>query len=162
MKKTSILSILVLLPLTSFANSMFTVSKSVKPKNVLHYEAAIKNCSFVSPFVNAQWKMDEERGQREGLTATEKKYLQPKVTYNKDKEFDFTLDAVKELKVTGTDLREIKVRLVNCEARAYTEYKGQEIQLTNIHLKTTLISVTGATITGKKADGSKFSVTLTK
>lgn len=161
MKIISIVSLVALLPLSSFANSMFTVSKTYKPKNVLHYEAVVKNCAFVSPFVNPQWKMDEERGQRETLTSTEKKYLQPKVTYSKDIEFDFTMDAVKELNA-GTDFRQIKVRMEKCEAKAYTEYKGQEIQLTNIHLKTALATVTGATITGKKADGSKFSVVLKK
>jgi len=106
--------------------------------------------------------MGEERGQREGLTATERKYLQPKVTYSKDKEFDFTLDAVKELNVGGNDLREIKVRMKNCRAQAFTEYKGQEIELTNINLKTTLMTVRGATITGKKADGSRFILNLSK
>lgn len=141
---------------------MFTVTKTYKPKNVLHYEAAISGCKFASPYVSALWKMDEERGQREGLTSTEKKYLQPKVTYAKDTEFDFTLDAVKELKVPGNDLRKIRVRLSNCRAQAFTEYKGQEIQLTNIHLKTSLMTVTGATITGKKADGSRFILNLSK
>lgn len=159
--KTSILALAVLFPLSSFANSMFTVSKTYKPKNVLHYEAAIKNCKFVSPYVSAQWKMDEERGQREGLTATEKKYLQPKVKYAKDTEFDFTLDAVKELK-TGNDFREIKVRMSNCRAQAFTEYKGQEIRLTNIHLKMSMMSVAGATITGVRPDGSRLVLNLKK
>lgn len=160
--KTLILALTILFPLSSFANSMFTISKTYKPKNVLHYEAVVKNCKFVTPYVSAQWKMGEERGQREGLTATERKYLQPKVTYSKDKEFDFTLDAVKELNVGGNDLREIKVRMKNCRAQAFTEYKGQEIELTNINLKTTLMTVKGATITGKKADGSRFILNLSK
>lgn len=162
MIKTSILFLAVLFPLSSFASNMFTLSKTYKAKNVLHYEAAIKNCKFVAPYVSAQWKMDEEKGQREGLTSTEKKYLQPKVTYSKDREFDFTLDAVKELKVAGNDLREIKVRMIQCKARAFTEYKGQEIELTNINLKTSMLSVTGATITGRKADGSRFILNLSK
>lgn len=160
--KTSILALTILFPLSSFANTMFTISKTYKPKNVLHYEAAIKNCKFASPYVSAQWKMNEERGQREGLTSTERKYLQPKVTYSKDKEFDFTLDAVKELKVPGNDLREIKVRMKNCRAQAFTEYKGQEILLTNINLKTSFMTVTGATITGIKPDGSKFILNIKK
>lgn len=161
--KTTLIAFTVLFPLSTFAHTIFTISKTYKPKNVLHYEAAIKNCKFVSPFVSAQWKMGEERGQREGLTSTEKKYLQPKVTYSKDKEFDFTLDAVKELKVSGNDLREIRVRMgKNCKAKAFTEYKGQEIELTNINLKTNLLTVTGATITGLKPDGSRFILNLKK
>lgn len=162
MIKTSLLALTVLFPLSTMANSIFTVSKTYKEKNVLHYEAAIKSCKFVSPFVSAQWKMDEERGQREGLNSTERKYLQPKVTYAKDKEFDFTLDAVKELKVPGDSFKNIKVRLINCKARAFSEYQGQEIELTNINLKMSLLSVSGATITGKRSDGSRFILNLKK
>lgn len=160
--KTSLLALAVLFPLSTFASSIFTITKNYKPKNVLHYEAAIKSCKFVAPYVSAQWKMDEERGQREGLTNTERKYLQPKVTYAKDKEYDFTLNAVKELKVPGDSFKEIKVRMVNCKPRAYSEYQGQEIQITNINLKMNMVSVSGATITGKKADGSRFILNLKK
>lgn len=161
--KATLLALTFLFPLSTFASSMFTISKSYKPKNVLHYQAAVKNCKFVSPFVSAQWKMGEERGQIEGLTSTEKKYLQPKVTYAKDKEFDFTLDAVKELKVSGNDLRKIKVRMDNkCRTEVYTEYKGQEIRLLNIHLNMSFMSVSGAKITGLKPDGSRLVINLKK
>lgn len=161
MIKTSILLAAMVFPLTSFA-SMFTVSKTVNAKNVLHYEASVKSCQFIAPYVTAKWIMGEERGQTEGLTARESKYLKPKVTYAKETEYDFTLDAVKELKTSGTDFRKIKVRMINCKPRAFTEYQNQEIELVNINLKTTMLSVTGATITGKKADGSRFILNLTK
>lgn len=158
----TIIALVAFVPFASFANTMFTISKTYKPKNVLHYEAVVKNCSFASPYANPVWIMGEQKGQREALSSQEKKYLQPKIKYAKDSEFDFTFDAVKELKTSGKDFKEVKVRLVNCKAVAYTEYKGQEIQLKNIHLKFNLASITGATVTGLKPDGSKFSVELKK
>ena len=157
-----LLALAFIIPATSFANSLFTISKTIKPKNVLYYSAVIKNCKLVAPYVVPVWHMGEERGQSEGLTNQEKKYFEPKVTYAKDTEVDFTLGAMKELPFSGTDFKKIRIQLNGCRAKAVSDYKNEEITLSNIHLQASLLSVSGATITGTKANGSRFQLNIKK
>lgn len=158
----SLLALAILLPSVSFANSLFTISKTYKEKNVLHYQAVVKNCKLVAPYIAPVWHMGEERGQSEGLTSQERKYFEPKVAYAKDSEVDFTLGAMKELKMGGNNFKSITVRLEGCRAKAYSEYKNEDIQMKNIHLQASLLSVSGATITGTKANGSRFILNIKK
>ena len=157
-----ILALTFLIPSMSFANALFTVSKTYKEKNVLHYKAVVKNCKLVAPYVTTQWVMGAEKGQLEGLTNQEKKFFEPKVGYAKDTEADFTLGAMKELNLGANDFKKITIQMKGCKAIAVSDYKNDEITVKNIHLQASLLSVSGATITGTKANGSRFILNVKK
>lgn len=157
-----ILALTLFIPSMSFANALFTVSKTYNEKNILHYRAVVKNCKLVAPYITNHWVMGEEKGQAEGLTAKEKKFFEPKVSYAKDNEVDFTLGAMKELKLGANDFKKITVQMKGCKAVAVSDYKNEEITVKNIHLQASLLSVSGATITGTKANGSRFILNVKK
>lgn len=157
-----ILALTLLIPSMSFANALFTVSKTYNEKNILHYRAVVKNCKLVAPYITNHWVMGEEKGQAEGLTAKEKKFFEPKVSYAKDNEVDFTLGAMKELKLGANDFKKITVQMKGCKAVAVSDYKNEEITVKNIHLQASVLSVSGATITGTKANGSRFILNVKK
>ena len=156
------LALTFLIPSLSFANALFTVSKTYKEKNVLHYKAVVKNCKLAAPYVSTVWVMGEERGQLEGLTNQEKKFFEPKVSYAKDTEVDFSLGAMKELKLGANDFKKITIQMKGCKAIAVSDYKNEEITVKNIHLQASLLSVSGATITGTKPSGSRFILNVKK
>ena len=135
------------------ANELFIVKKNKNPKNTLHYRANIESCTFKSSPISQQWIMGEEDGHVEGLTGMEKSVYQPKITYQKDTEVDFTLGAMDKM---GSKLpnKKIRVRIENCKAKAYLEIKGQEIQLKEIFANVGVVSVSSITITGVSPGGS--------
>jgi len=142
------------------ANEIFILKKSYNPKNVLHFKASVEGCKLKSPAVTNHWVMGEERSQIEGLTNTEKPYFQPKISYQTDAEADFGMGAIDKIGNQIGD-KSIRVRLDNCKAKAYIDINGQEIQLTEIFANVGLLmSVKSLTVTGIKADGTKFSRTF--
>lgn len=146
-----------LFSLNAFAQDLFVIKKSMNPRNVLHFKANVHNCKLSSPAVIPYWIMGEERGQVEGLTSQEKPYFQPKVSYSNSTEADFSIGAMEEMGCKIPD-QTIKVRLENCQPKAYLELDGREIQLTDINVSVTfLMSVREMVISGVSASGARVS-----
>lgn len=157
--KALLIASLMICSTMSFANDLFVVKKNKNPKNILHYRANLQSCTFKNPPVSQQWIMGEEDGHVEGLTGIEKSVYQPRITYQKDSEVDFTIGAMDKM---GSKLpnKKIRVRIENCKAKAYLEIKGQEIQLREIFANVGLVSVTSVTIKGTAPNGSSVSHTI--
>ena len=154
--KTLFTTVLLLSSLSTFANDLFVIKKNMNPKNVLRYKANVENCKLKSPAVTPYWVMGEEDGHTEDLLEKEKPYFKPKITYAKETEADFSIGAMEKMGSKIPD-QSIRVRLENCKAKAFVEFKGQEIQLTEIEANVNLfMSVRYMIISGLKPDGSKF------
>jgi hypothetical protein len=156
--RLNLLSFIVLLfSISSFAQDIFVIKKSLNPKNVLHFKANINNCKLTSPAISAYWVMGEENAQVESLTNKEKPYFQPKISYSNSTEVDFSIGAMEEMGCKIPD-QTIKVRLENCRPKAFLEIDGSEIQLTDINVSVNLfMSVSQMTINGVAPNGSKIS-----
>ncbi len=154
----NLLSFIVLLfSVSSFAQDIFVIKKSLNPKNVLHFKVNVNNCKLSSPAISPYWVMGEENGQTEGLTSKEKPYFQPKISYSNSSEADFSIGAMEEMGCKIPD-QTIKVRLENCKPKAYLDIDGSEVQLTDINVSVNLfMSVSQMTINGVAPNGSKVS-----
>lgn len=155
MKALFIASLLACSTLAS-ANELFVITKNRTPKNILHYKANVVNCEFAKTPVTPYWILGEERGQTEAITNSEKGMFQPKVTYQKATEVDFSIGAMERL---GNSLpnKKISVRIENCQAKAYLEVKGQEMELKEIYAQIKLLSISSLTLSGFAPNGSKIS-----
>jgi hypothetical protein len=142
------------------AENLFVIKKTLNPKNELHYSAVSKDCKLLNPSVRTFWVMGEEGGQLEDLTATERPFFQPRISYAADSESDFSFGAMDKMGNRLPD-KTIKVRLENCQARAYVEIQDQEIQLKEISVKMNMVlNVKSMTITGVAPDGATISQTF--
>lgn len=155
MKNLFLISLFVISS-TSYAQDILKITKNKTPKNELHYKANIDGCKFKTPAVSGYWILGEERGQTEDLTRSELSMYQPRISYQKESEADFSIGAMDRL---GSQLpdKTIKVRLENCQPKAYLEIKGQEIQITDIYVQIQFISVKYMILSGTSSDGQKFS-----
>jgi hypothetical protein len=154
--KTILTAAVLMVSFSSFAQELFVMKKSLNPRNVLHFKANVENCKFKHPAITNYWVMGETDGHIEGLAENEKAYFQPKVTYQKEKELDFTMGAIERM---GSKLEDnsIRVRLVNCKPKAYIDIKHQELQLTELYVSVNLfMSVKYMNITGIAPNGSKI------
>jgi hypothetical protein len=159
MKFVLLLSLSLISSIVS-ANEIFVLKKSFNPKNVLHFKANVEGCKLKTPAVANYWVMGEQRSQIEGLTNSEKPYFQPQITYQSDWEADFGMGAINKMGNRIED-KSIKVRLVNCQAKAFIEINKQEIQLTEIFASVGLLmNVKSMTIKGIAADGRPVSVKI--
>lgn len=141
-----------------FAQEIFLVKKSMRPKNVLHFTAKVEACKLKS--VDNHWIMGETDGHREAINSSERPYFLPKVTYSKDTELDFTMGAMERMagKLEDTTIR---VRLVNCVPKAYIDVNRQEIQLQEIYASVGLLmNVKSLTIKGIGPNGAPVSKTI--
>lgn len=154
--KTFFTAVLLLSSFSIYANDIFVIKKNMNPKNVLHYKANVQNCKLKTPPVTPYWVMGEEDGHTEDLLEKEKPYFKPKISYAKDSEADFSIGAMEKMGSKIPD-QSIRVRLENCKAKAFIEFKGQEIQLTEIEANVNfLISVRYMIISGIRPDGTKI------
>lgn len=146
---------LSLLMISTFAYSqdILRITKNRTPKNELHYKANIENCEFKTPGVSGYWLMGEEDGHLEDLLKSELKMYAPRISYQKASEVDFTIGAMDRL---GSQVpnKTIKVRMVDCQPKAYLEVKGTEIEINEIYVQIKLISVDYMIINGINPDGS--------
>jgi hypothetical protein len=153
--KALLISSLLMLSATALAQDLFVIKKSMNPKNVLHYKAVVEGCKLKT--VSAYWIMGEDDGHLEGLTSKETSYFQPKISYAKETEADFSIGAMEKMGSKIPD-KSIRVRLENCKPKAFLELNGQEIQLTQIDVSVNLfMSVKYMTITGQAPNGEKIS-----
>lgn len=145
---------------SAMAQDIFVIKKSKRVKNVLHFQANVANCKFKNPSITNHWIMGEENGQVEAINKSEKPYFSPKISYTNDTETIFSMGALEKLgnKLGDTNVR---VRIVNCKAKAYMEIKGQEININEIFVNVNMVMMPqDITIKGIGPDGSKFSVTI--
>lgn len=155
--KFLLISSLFLLSATAFAQDIFLVKKSMNPKNVLHFKAEVVGCKLKTPAVSAYWIMGEQDGHVEGLTSKEQPYFSPKITYAKETEADFSIGAMEKMGSQIPD-KSIRVRLENCKPKAFLDFEGQEIQLTEIYVSVNLfMSVKYMTISGLAPNGQRVS-----
>lgn len=153
----ALMALSLFLTCSAFAQDMFVIKKSLHPKNVLHFKANIKDCKLQSPAVSAYWIMGEDDGHVEGLSSKEKSYFQPKISYAKENEADFGIGAMEEMGSKVPD-QSIRVRLENCQAKAYLEVNNSEIKLNEIYVDVNfMMSVNYMNITGQAANGAKVS-----
>lgn len=153
--KMLLISTLFLLSATSLAQDIFVMKKSLNPKNVLHFKAEVANCKLKTPAVSVYWIMGEEDGHVEGLTSKEAPYFSPKISYAKETEADFSIGAMEKMGSQIPD-KSIRVRLENCKPKAFLDFEGQEIQLTEIYVSVNLfMSVKYMTISGLAPNGQK-------
>jgi hypothetical protein len=136
------------------AEDIFVIRKTMNPKNVLHFSAETKNCKLLKPSIKPYWVMGEEDGHKEDITKSERPYFQPRITYISDTETDFSFGAMDKM---GNRLpnKTIRVQIENCQAKAFIDYQGREIQLKEIFVKMgLLLNVKEMTIKGIKSDGT--------
>jgi hypothetical protein len=155
--KTLLISSLFMLSATALAQDLFVIKKSMNPKNVLHFKAAVESCKLKNPGVTAYWIMGEKDGHQEGLLSNELPYFAPKISYSKETEADFSIGAMEKMGSKIPD-KSIRVRLEDCKPKAFIELNGQEIQLTEIYVSVNLfMSVKYMTIAGIAPNGEKVS-----
>ncbi len=153
--KMLLITSLFLLSVTTFAQDIFVIKKSMNPLNVLHFKAEVEACKLKTPAITAYWFMGEQDGHVEGLTSKEKPYFSPKITYAKETEADFSIGAMEKMGALIPD-QSIRLRLVNCKPKAFLDFQGQEIQLTEIYVSVNLfMSVKYMTLTGLAPNGQK-------
>jgi Domain of unknown function (DUF4833) len=154
--KYLLFSILLLTSFSTLAESVFVFKKNINPKNILHFKAHVQDCELKSPAISAFWVMGEKNGQIESLSGKEIEYLKPKITYLKKDEVDFTIGAIEELEGKISD-EKISVRLENCNAKAFIELDGKEIQLKEININLgAFMSVEDVTLSGLSQDGRQI------
>jgi hypothetical protein len=147
------------------AQTLFVIKKNFNPKNVLHFDAVVKNCKLQAPVVNPYWIMGERGGRTEGLNAQERRYFTPRVTYNNGREAEFTLPALNEM-AGRLDSSKITIRLVDCKPKSYISYQGNEVEASELyaHGRLTLVPFGWNTkymiIKGKNAAGGPVSIRL--
>lgn len=159
-----LIAALTLFSATAFAQhqDMFVLKKSFNPQNILHFEAKTQNCKLLKDGVKAYWVMGT--GLEEGLTSKEVKYFKPQSTEptGDGKQMEFTFGAVQEMGDSIPD-KQIKVVLENCKPKAYIEYNGIELNLTEIYVEVSLfMDVKFMNISGIAPDGSKKKFTIKK
>jgi hypothetical protein len=153
MKRSALLLILCF-SYSAFAEDLFVIKKTSNPKNVLHFSAETKDCKLLKPSIKPYWVMGEEDGHKEDITKTEKPFFQPRITYISDTETDFSFGAMDRMGDRLPD-KTIRVRIEKCQAKAYIDFKGREIQLKEIFVKMgLLLNVKELTVKGVTADGS--------
>ncbi len=152
------LAITGILSAGAYAKDLFLLTKSVREKNVIHYDAKIENCQLKDNSITAFWILGEKQGQRQELTREEIPKFQPKIIHNNGQELEFTIGSFNEVQNEIAD-HPIAVKLVNCEPKAYLRYNGEDIELNEIYAKISIIKmgVKYLLIKGKKINGSKFS-----
>jgi hypothetical protein len=124
---------LVFLSPQVFASNLFTVTKNHNPKNVLHFDAEVRNCKFASGAISNFWKMGEEEGQKEDLSKKEEEYFEPKVVSSDQKEINFSLEAMDKM---DSDIEgPIKVKLEDCVPHAYVTVEGEDVKLSEINVE---------------------------
>jgi hypothetical protein len=150
-----VLSVLaLLLSQLVMAEDIFVLKKTSNPKNVLHFSAETKDCKLTKPSVKAYWVMGEEDGQKEDLLKIERPFFQPRITYISETETDFSFGALDKMGERLPD-KTIRVRVEKCQAKAFIDIKGREIQLKEIFVKMgLLLNVKELTVKGIGADGS--------
>ena len=155
--KALLISSLLLLSATTFAQDLFSIKKSLNPKNILHFKAVVESCKLKSPSVTNYWRMGEDDGHIESLSSKEQPFFAPKVTYAKENEADFSFGAIEKMGAKIPN-KTISIRLEKCKPKAFLEIKGQEVQLTEIYVSVNmLMSVKYMTITGLAPNGAKVS-----
>jgi hypothetical protein len=153
--KSLLFLITLLSTLSTFAQDIFTISKSMNPNNVLHYKAKIENCKLKTPAITPYWIMGEQGGHVEGLTSKEVAYFQPKISYANDREADFSIGAMESM---GNKIpnKSIRVRLESCKPKAFIDIKGNEIQILGIYVNVNMfMTVNYMTISGLSSNGQK-------
>ncbi len=147
---------LLITSLSSFAQDIFVIKKSMNPKNVLHYKVNVDNCKLKAPAISAYWIMGEEGGGQEVLSSKEKSYFQPKISYSNSSEADFSIGAMEEMGSKIPD-KSIRVRLENCKPKAFLEVNGTEVELKDIFVSVNFImSVNYMNISGISPNGAKI------
>ena len=137
----------------AIAEDIFVIKKTSNPKNVLHFSAETKNCKLLKPAIKPYWVMGEEDGHKEDITKTEKPFFQPRITYISDTETDFSFGAMDKMGERLPD-KTIRVRIENCQAKAFLDFRGREIQLKEIFVKMgLLLNVKELTVKGVAPDG---------
>lgn len=158
--KALLTAAILLTSLSTFAQDMFVIKKSMNPKNVLHYKANIKGCKLQSPAVTPYWTMGEDDGHVEALTSKEKPYFAPKNVYEKSTDADFSFGAIEKMGSKIPD-QSIQIRLENCVPKAFMELNGREVQITEIFVSVNmLMSVKYMTIMGLTSSGTKLTTRI--
>jgi|GEM_PF-1846722 len=138
---------------------IFVVKKSFSPHNVIHYEAHIENCKLVHPFISAYWIMGEKGGKVAKLNFIQKKFLSPVVIESSEQEVEFTLNALNDFDIPGSD-KNFKATLSNCHPISSVSLDGQIIEVSEIYADGKLglfgMDVNFITLTGKYPDGTKL------
>lgn len=157
--KTLILSAIVgLMTSQAFAKDIFVMTKSIRQKNVIHFDANVQNCTLTDKTITAFWILGEKQGQRQELTPSEIPKFAPQIVSNDGKQLEFTLGAFSEVQDSVTD-QPILVKLdSNCEAKAYVTVNGEKILLNEVHAKISILKmgVKYLLLKGKKSNGSNF------
>ena len=146
-----------LFSLSSYAQDVFVIKKSMNPKNILHFKANVENCKLKSPSVSSYWIMGEDNGEVEALSSKEKSYFHPIISYSNDSEPDFSIGAMEKMGSKIPD-QSIRIRLENCKPKAFLEISGHEVVINEIFVDVNMfMSVNYMTISGIAPNGQKIS-----
>lgn len=157
LKKLVFASLLALISSQTFAKSILVITKSIREKNVIHYDVKVKDCQLTNRPISAYWILGEQQGQIQQLKTDEIPKFAPQIVRQDIDELQFTLGAFNEVDNEIVN-NPILVKLVGCEAKAFIKVKGQEIELKEIHAQISILrmGVKYLLLKGKKANGDAF------
>lgn len=170
-EKKNLLPLLLLLlsPLTFGAETtILKVSKTVNPKNVLHYKVKYdeSTCELTSA-VYAEWKMDEEDGRWKPLSESMsmiRKPLEPKVKVQNHYEVEFATDSMTDFqdkKILSKDRVRVSIESAEdkCVLKNEVDLRGSTIQINQLHSKLTMFgNLRWVQIIGENKDGETVNV----
>lgn len=155
--KSLFTAVILLASFSTFAQDVFVIKKNLNPKNTLHFKAQVDSCKLKRPAVTAYWVMGEEDGHTEAVAENEKPFFQPKISFANSLDADFTIGAMEKMGKKLSD-QNITVRLENCKPKAFLEFDGQEIQITEIFVQVNmLMSLKYMNISGIAPNGQRIS-----
>lgn len=168
-KIKTLLLLSLLSPVTLGAEAtILKVSKTVNPKNVLHYKVKYdaNTCELTSG-VYGEWKMDEEDGHWKPLSESMnmiRKPLEPKMRTQNNYEAEFVTESMADFqdkKILATDRVRVKIEEQDgkCILNNEVDLRGSTIQVDQLHSKITMFgNVKWVQIIGKSQDGKTVNV----
>lgn len=158
MKTLTFFALFGLMSTQVFSKDIFLMTKSIREKNIIHYDIKVKDCRLMNKSLTAFWILGEKQGQVQQLKPDEVTQFAPKIVSEHGDGLEFTLPAFEELQSEITE-NPIRVKLVGCQPKAFVKIDGESIELQEIYAKISILKrgVKYLLIKGKRADGSKFS-----
>jgi lipopolysaccharide assembly outer membrane protein LptD (OstA) len=168
-KIQTLLLLSLLSPVTLGAEAtILKVSKTVNPKNVLHYKVKYDaDTCELSSGVYGEWKMDEEDGHWKPLSESMSMIrapLEPKMRTQTVYEAEFVTDSMSDFqnkKILATDRIRVKIedKEGKCVISNEVDLRGQTVQVNQLHSKLTMLgNVRWVQIISEKPNGDIVNV----
>jgi hypothetical protein len=132
------------------------MTKSIRERNVIHYDVRVSNCRLADNPITAFWILGEREGQIQQLTPSEIPKFRPIIVRENSQQLEFTLGVFREIEDPIVD-NPILVKLVDCVPKAFIRINGTEIELNEIWAKISILrmGVRYLLIKGKAPNGTR-------